>query len=536
MMRQKKDLSILLMKKLILNNFNRNFFYISILLFVILSLSAQYFGGFTVDEAAQYLRGKVWVENYFIKENVYVNSGLPNEYLRHTDTYGIANQSLSVVISYLLKQFFLIFGIEIKTQIIFHYILHFTSIFFGTLSIVIFFCFLKILNIEKNEAYLASIIFAFSPIWFGQSFFNFMDLNLAFFFLAGSFFLAKINFEKIKKKKYHYLYCLSLVGIGCTRPQVLPIFFIFSLYPLILKKIRIFEFLKYGIFTIFLIYLLTPQAWNSPVNWIYDVYFLNLSDIWRGCTQTNFDCIGKYHSESWSILNYIFFWLLAKLPLPIFISFFFCFFIKDKKQIFLFILFFFPFAIIVFKNLNIYNGLRHILFLIPLIYLISIRNFIFYFKSQKVKFAAFTISFFLLIIDNYSLYPYNYTYLNYLARSDFKSNFDYKNKSFPLKYELDYWGYSLKETVKKLDEYSKSEKIYVDFPKFWDPIILPFSDKLVLKNDKVATYYYISPIYGVDNGRKVPDNCKLIDTTSRKYFLDNKSFHFSYFAKCNKKP
>ena len=200
------------------------------------------------------------------------------------------------------------------------------------------------------------------------------------------------------------------------------------------------------------------------------------------------------------------------------------------------ILFFLPLAIIVFKNLNIYNGLRHILFLIPLIYLISIRNFVFFFKSQKVRLSAFIISLFFLIIDNYSLYPYNYTYLNYIARSDFRSNFDYKNKSFPLKYELDYWGYSLKESVKTLDEYSKSEKIYVDFPKFWDPIILPFSDKLVLKNDKAETYYYISPIYGVGNGRKVPDNCKLIDTTSRKYFLDNKSFHFSYFAKCNKKP
>jgi hypothetical protein len=523
------------MRKLISINSDKYFFFVVLIFFLLFSIIAQFYGGFTVDEPAQYLRAEVWIKNFFIKSSVYNNSGLPKHYLEHTDTYGLFTQILSLTLSYIFKSIISVFGITFETKLIFHYFLHFTSIFFGFLSIIIFFNFLKLLNIDRREAYYASIIFASTPVWLGHSFFNYMDINLAFFFLSSSYFLFKINFEKKIKDKYILFYSLSLLGIGVTRPQILPIFFLLSISVLLLKRIKFLNFIKYGLITLILLYIMTPQSWPEPILWINNVYFDNLAGQWSGCSQTNNECIGKTHSENWSALKYFGIWLSVKIPLIILIFFFFLFQNRDKKQLLIFFIFLIPFLIIIFKNLNLYNGIRHFLFLLPIIYLISFRNFILYVKNKKIKLISFLILFISLMLDNLSLYPYNYTYLNYLARYNALSEIKMNNKIFALSYELDYWGYSLKESVKNLEKYSKSETIYVDFPKFWDPIILPLSNKLVIKNDKVETYYYISPIYGVGDGRKVPENCKLIDTTSRKYFLDNKRFHFSYFAKCHNK-
>lgn len=522
------------MKKLTSIEFEKIFFSIFLLLFLVISILAQFYGGFTVDEPAQYLRAKIWIENFFIKSSVYSYSGLPKHYLEHTDTYGLFTQVFSLALSFIFKTIANVFGIFFETKYIFHYFLHFTSLFFGFLSIIIFFNFLKSLEIKKEEAYYASIIFGFTPIWLGHSFFNYMDINLAFFFLSSSYFLFKINFEKKLKNKYIYLYLLSLLGIGVTRPQLLPIFFLLSISVLISKKIKFLDFIKYGFITLLLLYVVTPQSWPNPILWINNVYIDNLAGQWVGCSQTNNECIGKTYSENWSALKYLYLWLSAKIPLLIFISFFFLFLKRDKKQFFIFSIFLLPILIIIFKNLNIYNGIRQFLFLVPIIYLISFRNFLLYVKNKKIKLITFLLLFTFLFFDNLSLYPYNYTYLNYHNRYNAISEIKFNNNFFALSYELDYWGYSLKESIKKLEKYSNSEEIFIDFPEFWDPVILPLSNKLTKKNEKTEIYYYISPIYGVGNGRKVPDNCKLIDTTSRKYFLDNKIFHLSYFARCYK--
>ena len=522
------------MKKLTSIKFEKKFFLIFLFFFLVVSILAQYYGGFTVDEPAQYLRAKIWIENFFIKSYVYSNSGLPKHYLEHTDTYGLFTQVFSLSSSFIFKTIAKSFGIFFETKFIFHYFLHLTSLFFGFLSIIIFFNFLKSLEIKKEEAYCASIVFGFSPIWLGHSFFNYMDINLAFFFLSSSYFLFKLNFSKKIKNKYICLYLLSLLGIGVTRPQILPIFFLLSISVLIFKKIKFLDYIKYGLITLLLLYVMTPQSWPDPILWIKNVYIDNLAGQWSGCSQTNNQCIGKTHSENWSALKYLYLWLSAKTPFLIFISFFFLFLKRDKKQFFIFFIFLLPFLIIIFKNLNIYNGIRHFLFLIPIIYLISFRNFLLYVKNKRIKLITFLLLFTSLVFDNLSLYPYNYTYLNYQTRYNAISEIKNNNELFALSYELDYWGYSLKESIKKLEKYSNSEKIFIDFPKYWDPVILPLSNKLIKKNEKTKIYYYISPIYGAGNGRKVPDNCKLVDTTSRKYFLDKKIFHLSYFAKCHK--
>ena len=170
------------MKKLTSIKFEKKFFLIFLFFFLVISILAQYYGGFTVDEPAQYLRAKIWIENFFIKSHVYSNSGLPKHYLEHTDTYGLFTQVFSLASSFIFKTIAKFFGIFFETKYIFHYFLHFTSLFFGFLSIIIFFNFLKSLEIKKEEAYYASIVFGFSPIWLGHSFFNYMDINLAFFF------------------------------------------------------------------------------------------------------------------------------------------------------------------------------------------------------------------------------------------------------------------------------------------------------------------------------------------------------------------
>ena len=523
------------MKKLILTEKAKIFFFISLILFLFISILAQFYGGFTVDEPAQYLRAKNWFQNYYLEKLVYQNSNLPKDYIRHTDTYGLFTQTISLWITYIVKYLILLFGFDVKLNIIFHYSLHSTSIFFGFLTLIVFFNYLIILDIEKKYAYLAVSIFAFSPVWIGHAFFNYMDLNLAFFFLSSSYFLTKINFNKKLKKKYIYLYLLSIVGIGVTRPQILPIFMLLGFSSIMLKKISIFEYFRFGSLALVLIYIFTPQAWNNPFSWLYDVYFLNLGDIWRGCSQTNYECIGKYYSENWNSIKYMYLWLTAKIPLII-LLFLILFFKKiDKKQIFTIFVFLIPILIISIKNLNIYNGLRHYLFLIPLLYLISLRNFFYIISNNIIRLIFFLILFISLLIENLSIFPYNYSYLNFYTRHNLEASYNNKEKIFPIKFELDYWGYSMKENVKKLERFSDDKKIYVDFPKYWDPVILPFGKRLIMKKENIKNYYYISPIFGVADGNKIPGDCKLVDTVNRKYFLGGKTIFLSFVSKCESK-
>ena len=84
-------------------------------------------------------------------------------------------------------------------------------------------------------------------------------------------------------------------------------------------------------------------------------------------------------------------------------------------------------------NVNLYDELRQILFIFPLIFIISLSTIYFYSKKTSYILIIFFSLYFLF--QNIKIYPYNYIWLN---------NFTHLTKINDV-FELDYWGVSTKK-------------------------------------------------------------------------------------------
>ena len=90
------------------------------------------------------------------------------------------------------------------------------------------------------------------------------------------------------------------------------------------------------------------------------------------------------------------------------------------------------FLLILF-NVNLYDEIRQVMFLIPLIFIISMASIFILPKKISYSFIGVFIIFF--IFQNIKIYPYNYVWLNNLTHFTQVNN----------KFELDYWGVSSKK-------------------------------------------------------------------------------------------
>ena len=107
----------------------------------------------------------------------------------------------------------------------------------------------------------------------------------------------------------------------------------------------------------------------------------------------------------------------------------------------------FPFILLYFTPFSIYDGLRHVLWMIPYICIIpglTIYYLIENINSIKAKLTLSLLSLFIIyfLFNFFLITPYQYTYLNILNG---KIENRYK------KFENDYWGSSIKELIKKVN-------------------------------------------------------------------------------------
>ena len=135
------------------------------------------------------------------------------------------------------------------------------------------------------------------------------------------------------------------------------------------------------------------------------------------CTTTLGECMKAQNLPS----SYIPIWLFFKLPLLIIFGLFL--FPIYEKKIFsnknnLFIigsLLSSVLAIIFFLilfNVNLYDELRQILFIFPLILIISLSTI--YFCSKKTSYMLLILFSFYFLFQNIKIFPYNYIWLNNL--------------------------------------------------------------------------------------------------------------------------
>ncbi len=333
---------------------------------------------------------------------------------------------------------------------------------------------------NKETGIIVFLILFFFPAFFGHMGFNSKDTIIAFCHV-WIFYLAIKYLKSHKSDYFYYLSMLAAVGTGIN------LFFLGSLVPLLfLFLIEIFIFKKFSlkvikvkkllsdifkgliIFYFFLVLFWIdthPNIFILPFKFFYEWAF---SDLWRGYFYILVN--GNYYFYADIPKSYLLNNIIYKSPEYFLFSYiiFFGLFISCKsfftnrikffnyKMIWIFSMIVYPFVLLYATPFSIYDGLRHVLWMIP--YLCIIPALTIYFliknlKNIKTKLAlSFLSLFFIYFLFNFLIItPYQYTYLNI---------FNGYKKNNVKKFENDYWGASIKELISKID-FDKNKKIKI---------------------------------------------------------------------------
>ena len=325
------------------------------------------------------------------------------------------------------------------------------------------------------------LVLFFYPIFFGHMAFNSKDTIIAFSHVwVFYFFIRYIKNQHIKEKADS---SINLIAILCALGTGINLFFLGSLLPVFLfilfdiffikkfackpfdKKKLLIDFFK-G-FIIF--YILLVLFWIDTHSNIFILPFKFFSewafgDLWRGYPYILVN--GNYYLYNEIPKSYLFINLLYKSPeyflitYTIFLATFFNSrnFFKKKfplfnyKLILIISIIVYPFILLFFTPFSIYDGLRHVLWMLP--YVCIIPGLAIYYLIENIRYIRVKITLSLLslfivffIFNFFLLTPYQYTYLNALNG---KIENRYK------KFENDYWGSSTKELINKVDFNKKS--------------------------------------------------------------------------------
>ena len=316
----------------------------------------------------------------------------------------------------------------------------------------------KIISNEKFCMFITALYLSY-PYLVGHAFFNPKDIPFLCFWIICTY-LSFDLFEKISKGEYVSFWRVILISfitaflisIRITGVLIFIQYLVTFIIFLNSFEINFFNFIKkhnkqmivFLLGLLFFIYLLYPVFWTNPLLLFTAINYLGhfFHDV---CTLTLGTCMDARKLDP----TYIPIWLSVKLPLLVLIGILLLpfsekkIFINKKNNVFFGTILFTSLGIPIFliiNGVNIYDEIRHILFLIPIIFILGVVSF--YVFSSKIFYFFSFATLFLFIIENIKIYPYQYVWFNTPSRVlNLSKNF-----------ELDYWGVSSKELAKKITE------------------------------------------------------------------------------------
>ncbi len=517
--------------------------YFLILLYLCIGFYLSITTGITSDESFEQLN---WDKNTSGIKSLF-SFGHYDEFLRYLDKYhGIAFHYISQPIQFLISNF--VSDLNEVSNFGGHLMSKHSIVFFVFFISGIYFY--KLINkVVKSSFFsiLSTSLYLVYPYLFGHSLFNMKDIPFLSIWLITTFYfldiIEDIYFEKkIKLKKIilvsllaAYLISIRILGILIFLQVLISIIILFNIKNIDLKnfvKTYYKEFFLSLLILISSVYIMNPILWLDPYEFVNSIkwmsnYFNNI------CTLTLGDCMDSLNLPS----SYYFIWLFFKLPiLIIFGILIFPFvekkiFINDLNSIYYGTFCFSAASIIllfILLKVNIYDEIRHIIFIIPLLFIIGLVNLFFISKKISSVLAIITISFF--ILENISLNPYQYTWLNSFAK------FTKIEKNF----EIDYWGVSGKNLSKKIIEYTNDKKISKDICVYGDE----FAKDYLIKHGFTCFKRYqqldsakIKPALAYKNLRNAkrsdPRDCNLIWDENYQYTFYNKNISVGTLWLCN---
>ena len=495
----------------------------------------------------QYHEQLNWKINFDAIKSLFNNDNGYQQLLNYKDKYhGIGFHYFSQPIQFLTHNLIgkidnvnFIYAYYISRHLPVFLIFNISSIFFYLLSVKISGC--------RNFSLIVTAIFLLYPYFFGHAQINGKDIPFLSLWLICTYYLFVIieSFYEGKKITIKNIILISfftafLISIRITGILVLLEYLIAIIILINLRNLKPFNFFLKNIsflvtFVILLalfIYILNPIYWLDPTE------FFN-SIIWMGkyyhdiCTLTLGECMSSLNLPS----SYIFIWLFFKLPILVLIGLFIYPIIEKKifnngiKTIYygifaltvLLILFIF-----ILKNVALYDEIRHIMFLIPLIFLVSFYN-IFIFNKKLFYFFSILVLFF-FISENIALKKYQYTWLNSFAKfTNIEKNF-----------EIDYLGISNKNMQKEILNYSKKNKISRNTCIYGNTYAPAYVENFYFScfyNYSSLDAAKIRPFFAYQNVRNLkrsdPKDCDLILDESYKYSFSNQKIVVGKLWYCN---
>jgi len=173
--------------------------------------------------------------------------------------------------------------------------------------------------------------------------------------------------------------------------------------------------------------------------------------------------------------------------------------------------------IFMIKKVALYDEIRHVMFLIPLIFLVALYNIFLFNKKTYYLLTTLVVIFF--IFENISLKKYQYTWLNSFAKfTNIEKNF-----------EIDYLGISNKNIQMNIINYTAKNDLNKDICIYGGPYTEVFLEKRGFtcfgEYSKVDSIK-LRPFYAYQNVRNIkrskPNDCKLIHLEKYNYLFFKK--------------
>lgn len=317
---------------------------------------------------------------------------------------------------------------------------------------------------KQKYAIIAPLLLFLTPRFLGHIPANPKDIPFANVFIIS---IACIYFLKQYKRSIVKVLILGLLfgltmGFRTIGFNLIIIYCIFSLTTfflsekLSLKKISVkvlqlfLEILTIMIIAFFVIAMTMPYIGSNIFQHIPELLTNGKNFPW----EANILFGGQYLPSSEIGLSYLPIWFLITTPL--FISFFAIFsllFIKNKKSNSLFLLLWIIILVnvvlVVILKPNLYDGLRHFLFLLPIIVILASESIINFFKNVKQKIIKYcaavliVINIGFIIYNIITLHPYQYMYFNALIGG---------LRGAYMRFETEYWGAAHQEGIQWFSE------------------------------------------------------------------------------------
>ena len=438
----------------------KKFFQVFLLIYFIFGSSVSVNNGISFDEKYEQLNWNYNVSliqslsNKIIFDRKF-DENIAKEYKRFLG-YGIGFQIFSQPIQFFLKDL-LVDKKNLDSEGALLISKHFVVFLFFFISGIFFYLILRKIIDNENFSRFGTIIYLTYPYLFGQAMFSPKDIPFMSIWVVCTYLIFNI-FEKLLNNKNvnfknififsiftSYLLSIRIAGI-LIFIQYIFMFLIYINLPAIklstfVKKyyLKILFFLTNLIFFTLLFY---PIFWTNPLL-IVDAINL-MSSHWNNVGTTTY---GKIMYATNLPSTYLPIWFSVKIPVIILIGVFlipFCekkIFINNQKSIFfgsiLLTVLTIP-LILILKKIHLYDELRQLMFLFPLIFILGLVSL--YTFSKKFFYTLGVMTVCLFLIENIKNNPYQYVWFNLPSRAiDLTS-----------KFELEYQGLSGREISKHI--------------------------------------------------------------------------------------